>query len=283
MHMHTHTHTLTHISIPLCKYNQAPSRTQAPAGISGPKSLAGGKRTRVRVRPAWCDVHGPIARELANGDHPDAIEQMGGGGYGGYGSEGGLYHGPTESWGGDFGLLLDPEQQLRKRRAQLQNDEQKAVRPWVWWACGCTHAGSDSAQALGCGLERAAGRTVVTPPAGHFAVGAWCTKAADVLAELLRPTVYVCCCKVRSTGGLDDEGLRHIYSLPPRRQRMWQPAHAGMPCSGHAGHVRVRPPPPKSSAHCHTVRMWKAYGYVVVSAHCPALPVSLTQLLFTGP
>eukprot|EP00983_Pelagomonas_calceolata_P102556 1158819-Pelagomonas_calceolata.AAC.5 len=93
---------------------------------TGPSS-ATGKRTRVRARAAWYDVHGPIARELANGDLPDAVEQMQQQMYG----YGGGYDSPqecaVEAWDGGFGAILDPELQLRKRRQQLQDNEQKAV------------------------------------------------------------------------------------------------------------------------------------------------------------
>lgn len=69
-------------------------------------------------------MHGPIARELANGDHPDVIEmqqlQLGGGA------------GGPEVWGGDFGLMLDPQQQKRKREQQLQTDQDKAVSEMPW-------------------------------------------------------------------------------------------------------------------------------------------------------
>lgn len=48
---------------------------------------AGSKRTRVRAFPAWHDPHGPIARELANGEHPDSVEQRQMQLQGGYGGE----------------------------------------------------------------------------------------------------------------------------------------------------------------------------------------------------
>ena len=77
-------------------------------------------------------MHGPIARELANGDHPDAIAQMQQQLQGGYDVGGGV--GGTEVWGGDFGGMLNPQQQLQRRQRQAEDDQSKAVSVCV---CVC--------------------------------------------------------------------------------------------------------------------------------------------------
>lgn len=46
------------------------SGPKAQADFDAASAAQAGKRVRVRARPAWEEVNGPIAIELANGDHP---------------------------------------------------------------------------------------------------------------------------------------------------------------------------------------------------------------------